>query len=216
MLIKILVVDDHNLVGEGTKLILEQEKDFNVIFVNSSKKALDILLTHTFDVFIFDLNMPHLNGQELAKEVSKISPKSSIIIYSGYDIAPHFNQLVSSGVSSFVDKVASKEILIAAIRASIEGNSMMPINLLQQLKIPDNSINILEGYHLLKNYNLSKNEVETLKLVMAKKTNKEIAAELFISLRTVEYRLTNIFKKLNVNSRIRAIKKIEEIAKLTK
>ncbi len=216
MLIKILVVDDHNLVGEGTKLILEQEKDFNVIFVNSSKKALDILLTHTFDVFIFDLNMPHLNGQELAKEVSKISPKSSIIIYSGYDIVPHFNQLVSSGVSSFVDKVASKEILIAAIRASIEGNSMMPINLLQQLKIPDNSINILEGYHLLKKYNLSKNEVETLKLVMAEKTNKEIAAELFISLRTVEYRLTNIFKKLNVNSRIRAIKKIEEIAKLTK
>ncbi|MEK5333080.1 response regulator transcription factor [Lysinibacillus sp. FSL W8-0992] len=215
-MIKILVVDDHNLVGEGTKLILEQEKDFNVTFVNSSKKALDILLTHTFDVFIFDLNMPQLNGQELAKEVSKISPKSSIIIYTGYDIEPHFNKLVSSGVSSFVDKVASKEILIAAIRASLEGNSMMPINLLQQLKIPDNSINILEGYHLLKKYNLSKDEVETLKLVMAEKTNKEIAAELFISLRTVEYRLTNIFKKLNVNSRISAIKKIEEIAKLTK
>lgn len=215
-MIKILVVDDHNLVGEGTKLLLEQEKDFNVTFVNSSKKALDILLTHTFDVFIFDLNMPQLNGQELAKEVSKISPKSSIIIYTGYDIEPHFNKLVSSGVSSFVDKVSSKEILIAAIRASLEGNSMMPINLLQQLKIPDNSINILEGYHLLKKYNLSKDEVETLKLVMAEKTNKEIAAELFISLRTVEYRLTNIFKKLNVNSRISAIKKIEEIAKLTK
>ncbi|MFJ5763882.1 response regulator [Lysinibacillus sp. NPDC093210] len=215
-MIKILVVDDHNLVGEGTKLLLEQEKDFNVTFINSSKKALEILLTHTFDVFIFDLNMPELNGQELAKEVSKISPTSSIIIYTGYDIEPHFNMLVSSGVSSFVDKVASKETLIAAIRTSLEGNSMMPINLLQQLKIPDNSLNILEGYHLLKKYNLSKNEVETLKLVMAEKTNKEIAAELFISLRTVEYRLTNIFKKLNVNSRIKAIKKIEEIAKLTK
>jgi two-component system competent response regulator ComA len=214
-LIKILVVDDHNLVGEGTKLLLEQEKDFKVTFVNSSKKALEILLTHSFDVFIFDLIMPELNGQELAKEVSKISPTSSIIIYTGYDIEPHFNMLVSSGVSSFVDKVASKETLIAAIRISLEGNSMMPINLLQQLKIPDNSINILEGFHLLKKYNLSKNEIETLRLVMADKTNKEIAAELFISLRTVEYRLTNIFKKLNVNSRINAIKKIEEIGRRT-
>jgi len=214
-LIKILVVDDHHLVGEGTKLLLEQEKDFKVTFVNSSEKALEILLKYEFDVFVFDLNMPGLNGQELAKEVSKISPKSSIIIYTGYDIEPHFNKLVSSGVSSFINKVASKETLIAAIRASLAGNSMMPINLLQQLKIPDNSINILEGFHLLKKYNLSKNEIETLRLVMADKTNKEIAAELFISLRTVEYRLSNIFKKLNVNSRIKAIKKIEEISKRT-
>ncbi|QPQ36177.1 MULTISPECIES: response regulator transcription factor [unclassified Lysinibacillus] len=214
-MIKILVVDDHNLVGEGTKLLLEQEKDFKVTFVNSSEKALEILLKYEFDVFVFDLNMPGLNGQELAKEVSKISPKSNIIIYTGYDIEPHFNKLVSSGVSSFINKVASKETLIAAIRASLEGNSMMPINLLQQLKIPDNSINILEGFHLLKKYNLSKNEIETLRLVMADKTNKEIAAELFISLRTVEYRLSNIFKKLNVNSRIKAIKKIEEISKRT-
>lgn len=214
-MIKILVVDDHHLVGEGTKLLLEQEKDFKVTFVNSSEKALEILLKYEFDVFVFDLNMPGLNGQELAKEVSKISPKSSIIIYTGYDIEPHFNKLVSSGVSSFINKVASKETLIAAIRASLAGNSMMPINLLQQLKIPDNSINILEGFHLLKKYNLSKNEIETLRLVMADKTNKEIAAELFISLRTVEYRLSNIFKKLNVNSRIKAIKKIEEISKRT-
>lgn len=82
-MIKILVVDDHNLVGEGTKLILEQEKDFNVTFVNSSKKALDILLTHTFDVFIFDLNMPQLNGQELAKEVSKISLNLALLFILG-------------------------------------------------------------------------------------------------------------------------------------
>ena len=212
-LIKILIVDDHKLVGEGTKLLLEQEQDFNVTFVNSSKKALEILLTYEFDVFIFDLNMPELNGQELAKEVSKISPDSSIIIYTGYDIEPYFNNLVSSGVSSFINKVAPIETLIATIRASLDGYSMMPISILQQLKIPNNRLNILEGFHLLKKYNLSKNEIETLRLVMANKTNKEIAAELFISIRTVEYRLTNIFKKLNVNSRIKAIKKIEEIGK---
>lgn len=213
---KILVVDDHTLVGEGTKLLLEQEVDFHVTFVTSSKQTLNILSTHKFDVLILDLNMPELNGQELAKEVSKIDPKANIIIYTGYDIEPYFNLLISSGVSSFVNKTSSKEMLVAAIRSSLDGNAMIPKNLLKQLKISEKGNNFFESANHFETYDLNKNEVETLRLVVAEKTNKEIAAELFISLRSVEYRLTNIFKKLNVNSRIQAIKKIEEIELLNK
>lgn len=213
---KILVVDDHTLVGEGTKLLLEQEVDFHVTVVTSGEQTLNILSTQKFDVLIFDLNMPELNGQELAKEVSKIDPKSNIIIYTGHDIEPYFNLLISSGVSSFVNKAASKETLVAAIRSSLDGIAMMPINLLKQLKISKSEIDLLESTNQFETYNLNKNEIETLKLVAAEKTNKEIAAELFISLRSVEYRLTNIFKKLNVNSRVKAIRKIEEIGLLNK
>jgi len=213
-LINILVLDDHEAIGEGIKLLLEQEGDLHVTVVNSGEETLNILLQQTFDMFLFDVNMHFLNDLELLKRVQQLNPEVIKIIYTGYNIEPFFNVLVESGVSSFVSKTVSTENLIAAIRSALDGNAIIPVKLLRQLKIVESQKNKMEIMNQLIQYDLKKNELAVLQLVAVGKTNKEIAENLFVSLRTVEYRLTKIFKKLQVHSRKEAVEKIIKIGLL--
>ncbi|MGE7948571.1 response regulator transcription factor [Lysinibacillus sp. NPDC093688] len=210
-MVSILVVDNHKAVGEGIKLLLEQEGNFHVTVVRTNEESLNALSQQTFDIFLFDISMPFLKDPGLLKILNYDVIK---IIYTGYDIEPFFDILVESGVSSFVSKTASTENLIAAIRSALDGNAMMPVQLLQQLKVVDNQKNKMELMNQLIQYDLQKNELALLQLVAAGKTNKKIAENLFVSLRTVEYRLTKIFKKLQVHSRIEAVEKIRDIGLL--
>jgi len=209
-----LVLDDHEAIGEGIKLLLEQEGDLHVTVVNSGEETLNILLQQTFDMFLFDVNMHFLNDLELLKRVQQLNPEVIKIIYTGYNIEPFFNVLVESGVSSFVSKTVSTENLIAAIRSALDGNAIIPVKLLRQLKIVESQKNKMEIMNQLIQYDLKKNELAVLQLVAVGKTNKEIAENLFVSLRTVEYRLTKIFKKLQVHSRKEAVEKIIKIGLL--
>ncbi|MGE7676495.1 response regulator transcription factor [Lysinibacillus sp. NPDC094403] len=213
-MINILVLDDHEAIGEGIKLLLEQESNLHVTVVNSGEETLNILLQQTFDMFLFDVNMHFLNDLELLKKVQQLNPEVIKIIYTGYNIEPIFNVLVESGVSSFVSKTVSTENLIAAIRSALDGNAMIPVKLLRQLKIVESQKNKMEIMNQLIQYDLKKNELAVLQLVAVGKTNKEIAENLFVSLRTVEYRLTKIFKKLQVHSRKEAVEKIIKIGLL--
>ncbi|MEB2301682.1 response regulator transcription factor [Lysinibacillus xylanilyticus] len=210
-MVSILVVDNHKAVGEGIKLLLEQEGNFHVTVVRTNEESLNALSQQTFDIFLFDISMPFLKDPGLLKILNYDVIK---IIYTGYDIEPFFDILVESGVSSFVSKTASTENLIAAIRSALDGNAMMPVQLLQQLKVVDSQKNKMELMNQLIQYDLQKNELALLQLVAAGKTNKKIAENLFVSLRTVEYRLTKIFKKLQVHSRIEAVEKIRDIGLL--
>lgn len=213
-MINILVLDDHEAIGEGIKLLLEQEGDLHVTVVNSGEETLNILSQQTFDMFLFDVNMHFLNDLELLKKVQQLNPEVIKIIYTGYNIEPFFNVLVESGVSSFVSKTVSTENLIAAIRSALDGNAMIPVKLLRQLKIVESQKNKMEIMNQLIQYDLKKNELAVLQLVAVGKSNKEIAENLFVSLRTVEYRLTKIFKKLQVHSRKEAVEKIIKIGLL--
>ncbi|MGE8001100.1 response regulator transcription factor [Lysinibacillus sp. NPDC093190] len=213
-MINILVADNHEAVGEGIKLLLEQEVDFQVTVVRTGEETLNALSQQTFDIFLFDINMPFLNDQGLVKKVEQLYSEAIKIIYTGYDIEPFFNILIESDVSSFVSKTASKENLIMAIRSALDGNAMMPVKLLRQLKLVDTQTNKTEIMNQFIQYDLKKNELAVLKLVAAGKTNKQIAENLLVSLRTVEYRLTKIFKKLQVYSRIEAVEKIRKIGLL--
>ncbi|WP_223553022.1 response regulator transcription factor [Lysinibacillus sphaericus] len=213
-MINILVLDDHEAIGEGIKLLLEQEGDLHVTVVNSGEETLNILLQQTFDIFLFEVNMYFLNDLELLKKVQQLNPEVIKIIYTGYNIEPFFNVLVESGVSGFVSKTVSTENLITAIRSALDGNAMIPVKLLRQLKIVESQKNKMEIMNQLIQYDLKKNELAVLQLVAVGKTNKEIAENLFVSLRTVEYRLTKIFKKLQVHSRKEAVEKIIKIGLL--
>lgn len=204
-LVSILLVDDHPSVALGTKLMLEKEIDFEVTALNSGEEALNLILEKKFDVFIFDLKMPEMNGHELAKKVIEINSDAKIIIYTGYEIEPYFNELILSGVLSFLSKTDTQEQMIKTIRSLLNNNATIPVHLLQQLRKGN-----LQSKSIIKNP-LNPEEENILEQVAVGKTNKEIANSIFKSTRTVEYHLTTIFKKLNVRSRIEAVEKVREL-----
>ena len=114
---RILIVDDHIAVAEGTKLMLEKEKDFQVETANSGKDALNLVKEASFDIYIFDLKMPKMNGHDLAKRVIELDPLAKIIIYTGYELEEYFNSLIETGVLGFLSKTDSEEQMIKTIRS---------------------------------------------------------------------------------------------------
>lgn len=206
-MIHILVVDHHESVGERTKLLLEKEDDFQVIFLCSSEEALAVIAKQTFDVLLFDLDISVMREQELVKKITEIDSEVNIIIYTGYDVESFFHILIELGVSGFVSKTASKEQLIATIRSVLGGDAVMPVEFLEQLRRVQNHSSIEK----LNTYELTNREIKVLEQVALGKTNKEIAEVIFLSQRSVEYCLTNIFKKLEVGSRMDAVKKVRQM-----
>lgn len=204
-LIRILLVDDHDAAALSMKLVLEQEKDFQVITLDSGEKALALIKKKEFDIFIFDLKMPEMDGHELAKKVIEVNPNAKIIIYTGYEIEPYFRGLITSGIVGFLNKADSEEQKVKTIRLLLNDDAVIPVHLLQQLRSSSLSLE-----NALKDP-LNPEEMKILEQVAIGKTNKEIAESIFKSTRTVEKRMTTIFKKLNVGSRKEAVEKAKEL-----
>ncbi|WP_226701762.1 response regulator transcription factor [Priestia aryabhattai] len=206
-MINILIVDDHLAVAQGTKFILEQESCFKVEVEHNTSNVLEIMNTQEYQVVVTDLHMPELNGIDLANLINnKFDTK--IIIYTGYDIGNYFNLLISSGVVGFVSKTSTAKGLVNAINAALNNEAIIPIELLRQLR--KSSLNVLNNNMSV---NLSINDEEQTILLEIEKgsTNKEIAQKLYVSQRTIEHRLTNIFQKLHVNSRLEAVNKAKKL-----
>jgi len=200
--IRILLVDDHPSVGEGTKKMIEQDSELGVTVVLSALEALDEINKENYDIILCDLNMPGISGLELTKRLLQIDPDRKVLIYTGYEISSHFNLLIESGVSGFISKTASREQLNNAIRCAIRGDAVLPISLLKQLRrqefIGGREVSVHE-------VSITEREQQILHEVALGVSNKELAAQFNVSQRNVEYQLTKIFEKLKVRSRSEAI-----------
>ncbi|MCM3145639.1 response regulator transcription factor [Brevibacillus sp. MER 51] len=202
-MIKLLLVDDHPSVREGTKVMFEEEQDFAVSAVSSGMEALELVKINDFDVMLFDLHMPVINGLELTKRIMSIKPNSLIIIYTGFEIEPYFNNLVEAGVSGFVSKTATREQMIEAIRCTVRNETVIPIPLFKQLR--RNSVRLCTGEDQLEEVSINEREQQILLEIAKGRSNKELSEILLMSQRNVEYQLTRIFGKLQVRSRAEAI-----------
>ncbi|MCH6266806.1 response regulator transcription factor [Neobacillus citreus] len=207
-MINILLVDDHPLVGEGTKLIIENEQDMIVHFETSCRNVFDRIQNDKFEVMLFDLQMPEIDGFELTKQVLKIVPAAKILIYTGFDILPHWELFIESGAVGFVSKTATKEQLIRAIRCALNREVVIPYSFLKEL--------VRKGHITVeKNASgitiLNDREKEIIQELAKGKTNRDIAQALFIGQRSLEYSLTNIFQKLGVQTRVEAVVKASEL-----
>lgn len=203
-MIRVLLVDDHPSVGEGTKHMIEQDPDIQVTIVFSGVEALERLEQSNFDVMLFDLNMPVISGLELTKRVITSDPDAVVLIYTGYDLATHYNMLLDAGVSGFISKASTREQLITAIRCALRGEAVVPVQLLKQLRRSEVRFQQSDG-KVVEEVSINEKEQLILREVATGSSNKEIAGKLFMSQRTVEYNLTRIFEKLNVRSRSEAI-----------
>ncbi|MHC0038153.1 response regulator transcription factor [Pseudoneobacillus sp. C159] len=209
MMIRILLVDDHPLHVEGIKLIIETEQDMKVHIETSSIQALETVKTNSFDVMLFDLQMPEMDGFELTKKVIEVDPKAKILIYSGFEVYPHLEMLMDSGSIGFLSKNATKEQLIRAIRSALDNEMVIPFPLFKE--IYNRALPMIHLDNVSEKIQLNEKERAVLLQLVKGKKNKEIAQTLFVGQRSLEYCLTSLFQKLGVQTRIEAVVKAKEM-----
>ncbi|ATA58752.1 two-component system response regulator [Geobacillus stearothermophilus] len=207
-MIHILVVDDHRLVGEGTKNMLESEQDFQVELVTSGTEAEQMMEQRTYDVFLLDWRMPDMSGIELSKRILEKQPNAKIVIYTGYDIVPFLNYFIESGITGFVSKTASSEQLVTAIRCALRDEAVIPVHVLRQLRLFEVKARMEEEEEHIA---LDMFEQNILIEVANSLSNKEIARKHCMSQRSLERQLSRIFSKLCVSSRIEAVEKAKQL-----
>ncbi len=204
----ILLVDDHRSVVEGTKMLIESEPDMRVTIETDVYLVPDLIRLREFDVILLDLYMPNVNGADLARKLLEYVPDAVILIYSGFEIAPHFNLLMESGVSGFISKTSTREELIQAIRCAARKQAIIPMQLLRQLRRQEI---VVLGEPGREPTTITQEEDRLLRELAKGKSNKDISKTLMISQRSLEYNLTELFQKLHVNSRVEVIKKAKSL-----
>lgn len=201
---KLLVIDDHPAVMEGTKAILETGHSYTVDCLNPDSSDDEFVKKHDFsvyDVILMDLNLGDINGIDLTKKILEAYPSIKIVVYTGYEVDDYFDEAIKAGMYGAISKAESKEKIIKYISHVIDNEILVPYPYLKQLithkKTKTHNIN----EHEL----LTERECLILQEVERGLTNQEIADVLHLSKRSIEYSLTSIFNKLNVGSRTEAV-----------
>lgn len=204
---KVLVVDDHQLMVEGLKSLLEVEEDIaSVAGANSMNEALDFLKNNTIDIILMDINMPGNSGIEATEKIKKIYPAIKVIALTMHDDISIITKMVKAGASGYILKRTNMNEVIDALR-TVNNNGRYLSSNAQQI-IMDNlgtSTNIVDEKEEIKP-SLSSREIEVLTLIAREYNNEQIAEKLFISERTVEAHRRNIFIKTKTKSIVGLIK----------
>jgi DNA-binding NarL/FixJ family response regulator len=199
MSVRILLVDDHAILLDGIKNLLDKEDGIEVVgLAEDGDKALQFLKSNKVDLLITDFNMPGMDGLSLVNTVQRIFPDVKTIVLSMHDETHLVKEILRAGINGYVLKKDTHRELLKAIREVEAGNVYLSndINkiLITNLQNPD------EGRLL------TDREKEIVKLIAKEYSNKDIAEELFISERTVETHRKNIFKKTGTTSLVGLIK----------
>lgn len=196
MKIAVAIADDHQLVGEGLKNIIESVPDFDFKgHVLNGRDALRLVDNVRVDVLLLDLDMPEMSGTEALPLLKKAKPDTRILVLTMHDEKAMVQLALDLGADGYLLKNSSKEELSAAIRNVHAGKKHLSPEVTMVLLSPDKKNEApaaLAG--------LSEREVEILKHIAKGKSNKEIGDELFISHRTVDTHRTNIMKKLDLHN----------------
>ena len=206
--ITIALVDDHMLVRNGIKSLLEEEQDLQVIAEGSNGfEAIDIVDKYKPDILIIDVRMPELNGIDAVQKIQDKGSNSKSIVLSMHDSEEYILQSIKAGAFGYLLKDTDKKEFIKAIHTVHSGekyfsgdiSNIIVSNLLQN----DNSTKITSTPNITEDpFGLTKKEKQILKLILTGKTNSEISDALQNSKRTIETHRFNLMKKMNVKNLI--------------
>ncbi len=198
--ITVLLVDDHALVREGLRMVLEVEKDIRVVAeARNGREAVEMVKKLKPDVVVMDIAMPLLNGFEATRQVIKLLPETKILILSAYSDDEYVNQMVEIGAAGYLIKQNSAQALSKAIRAVKKGGIFFCADIEKRLEKKNKKSMGRDGVLKSKNVRLSSRESEVLQLIAEGKANKEMASELEISIKTVEKHRQHLMEKLDIH-----------------
>jgi len=198
--ITVLLADDHTVVREGLRMVLEVEKDIRVIGeARNGREAVELVKKHRPDVVVMDIAMPLLNGFEAVRQMIKDFPATKILILSAHDDDEYIDRMIAIGVTGYLIKQSSAEILSQAIREAKKGNLYFSADIAKRLEKKNQLSRGRDGVLKKKNSALSSREAEVIQLIAEGKANKEISSELKISIKTVEKHRQQIMEKLNIH-----------------
>lgn len=204
--ISIALVDDHMLVRNGIRSLLEQESNFVVIAEgNNGRDAIKLVKEKEPDVLIIDVRMPVMNGIEAVKELQKFNMSTRSIVLSMHDSEEYILQSIKSGAHGYLLKDTDRREFVKAIRTVHEGGKYFSGDisniLVSNLLNPDSKEEITPDEEVTDNpFRLTKKEREVLKMVLSGKTNAEISALMNNSRRTIETHRFNLMKKMQVKN----------------
>lgn len=203
--IRVLLADDHVLVREGTRELLEQEEDLQVVAeAGDGEEAVRLAATERPDVALVDIAMPKLNGIEATRQIKSRSPGTAVLILSAYDDDQYVFALLEAGAAGYLLKNIRGRDLVDAVRSVYAGESVLhPViarKVINRFSLPKDHSSEKIGAELL-----TERELEVLKLAAQGMSNRDIARELHLSIRTVQAHLSTIFTKMGVGSRTEAV-----------
>ena len=200
-MIEIMLVDDHKMIREGIKQLLEFNDDFKVVYeAENGKECLDYLKKGSVDVILMDINMPVMDGIATLNEIRNRRLDAKVLMLTVHNEVEYLVKATEIGCEGYILKDAGSDELKTAIYSVDRGESYIQPKLINEL----NNYLIHKDSDMDKIKSLTKREMDVLKLVAMGEFNKNIASKLDISERTVKNHIFNIFKKIDVSDRTQA------------
>lgn len=197
--IRVLLADDHMIVREGLRALLEAERDFEVVGeAQTGRQAVQLTKKLRPDVVVMDIAMPLLNGLEATRRIVKDVPATRVLILSAHGDDEYIRQVALLGAAGYLLKQTSADVLGRAIREIQKGHTFFSPSVADRLD--DLSPGSPQGRGAVKKKaGLSSREVEVLQLIAEGKANKQVARELGISIKTVEKHRQHLMSKLDLH-----------------
>ena len=197
-MVNIFIVDDHNIVREGIRMVLELEETFTVCGeAENGEQAIQMLANITPDIILLDLNMPVVDGIQFLRKLQAQNRTIPCIVLTTYKDQHLLMEAVSLGVKSYLLKDAGREVIYETIYRVLRGERWFPSEIEKALEEAERKRSL--------GLTLTAKEMEIVRYLAQGLTNSEIADKFFVSERTIKSYLTVIYEKLQVKSRAQAI-----------
>ena len=199
--IKVMLIDDHDIVRAGLRMLLQAQPDVEIVAeAGSGAEAIEFIKTHPVDVALMDVTMPGMSGIETTRQLKAFCPDVAVLALTIHEEEEYFFQMLNAGASGYIPKRAAPEDLLQAIHTVYKGEVFLHSSiagvLVEDFLQRGNSV-----IATVEPSNLTKREQEVLTLIAEGLTNKQIGEQLGISPKTVARHRDNITAKLNLSSR---------------
>jgi DNA-binding NarL/FixJ family response regulator len=206
-MIRVLVVDDHAILRDGIRSILESQDDIVVVGeASNGEEALDFVRKLIPDIVLMDISMPKMNGLEATRLITEQFPQVKVLILTQHDNREYITPALGAGATGYVLKRSGRREMLNALRQVYDQGAFLTGNVTQEV-LKEYSQN---GYHKKEDdQHLTEREHQVLQFIVEGKSNKEIALTLGISPKTVSVHRTNLMLKLNVQNTVELIRYAE-------